>query len=316
SVEISGLPCSTDINGNPVPTTVVVPVGGSSDAIVCEVGVTCPAGTNITVTVTGTAVPSASVACALDSRGQPIRTAPSTCSASVACQALSCSIAGDTPVRGNTTHSYGSTASPAGGTVTHNWSVGGNGIINGSTTGASVSVTAGASGSFTLTDNLTRNGSPGRCDLTVTVNACNPKICVTEEVVCSPSGGVCGDGLPYCGIETGMTGAGFCYRVIVENCGNDVLNDVTVTNADLGSGSLPGFPTTLGIGEKATNFFPKTWSSDGTHDSTATASGVSASSGLRTNATSTVTVVVVPIGVACDITVTSPFDQDNNPNDN
>src|SRR5207247_9575052 len=89
-----------------------------------------------------------------------------------------------------------------------------------------------------------------------------------------------------------------------------------VTNADRGSGSLPRFPTTLAIGEKATNFFPKTWSNDGTHVSTVTASGVGASSGLRTNATDTATAVVVPIGVACDLTLSSQFDQDNNPNDN
>src|SRR5207247_9629430 len=84
SVEINGLPCSTDINGSPIPTTVAVPAGGSSDAIVCEVELTCPAVANITVTVTGAVVPSGSVACALDSRGQPIRTAPSRLSASVA----------------------------------------------------------------------------------------------------------------------------------------------------------------------------------------------------------------------------------------
>ena len=89
------MPCSTDINGSPIPTTVAVPAGGSSDAIVCEVELTCPAGTNITVTVTGTVVPSASVTCALDSRGQPIRTASSTFSASVACQApTTCRVTG------------------------------------------------------------------------------------------------------------------------------------------------------------------------------------------------------------------------------
>src|SRR5207247_1134778 len=103
----------------------------------------------------------------------------------------------------------------------------------------------------------------------------------------------CGDGLPYEDTATGMTGAGFCYRVIVENCGNDVLNDVTVTNADLGSGNLPGFPTTLAIGEKATNFFAKTCSSDGTHVSTVTAT------------------VVVPAGgssdaIVCEVEVTCP----------
>src|SRR5439155_9390 len=84
--------------------------------------------------------------------------------------APTCAITGDTPVCAATTHTYTSTISPGDGAVTHSWSIGGSGTINGSSTGASVSVTAGASGSFTLTDNITRDGCPGQCTLTVPIS--------------------------------------------------------------------------------------------------------------------------------------------------
>src|SRR5207249_10994477 len=59
---------------------------------------------------------------------------------------------------------------PAAGSVTHNWSIRGDGSITGTKDGPSVSVTAGASGSFTHTDNITRNGCPGQCTVTVPIN--------------------------------------------------------------------------------------------------------------------------------------------------
>src|SRR5213592_199640 len=67
-------------------------------------------------------------------------------------------------------HTYTSTVSPAGGTVTHSWTISGNGTIQGGTTGASVTVVATAAGSFTLTDTITREGCPGQCQQTITVN--------------------------------------------------------------------------------------------------------------------------------------------------
>src|SRR5207237_319871 len=91
-----------------------------------------------------------------------------------------CVITGDNPVCGLTTHTYTSTVSPAGGAVTHSWSISGDGTISASTTGSSVSVTAGASGSFTLTDNITREGCPGQCTLTVPVNP-NPTCVITGD---------------------------------------------------------------------------------------------------------------------------------------
>src|SRR5439155_8690 len=96
-----------------------------------------------------------------------------------------CSITGDSPVCAATTHTYTSTVSPADGVVKHSWSISGSGTINGSTTGASVSVTAGASGSFTLTDNITRDGCPGQCTLTVPISP-TPTCSITgDSPVCS-----------------------------------------------------------------------------------------------------------------------------------
>src|SRR2546425_41570 len=96
----------------------------------------------------------------------------------------SCQITGDSPVCGGTTHTYASTLQPAGGTITHNWSIDGNGTINGPKDGPSVSVTAGASGSFTLTDNITRDGCPGQCTLSVPINP-NPSCNISgDTLVC------------------------------------------------------------------------------------------------------------------------------------
>jgi hypothetical protein len=59
------------------------------------VEVTCPQGTNITVTVTGTAIASETVPCVFDSKGNAITTAPSSCSASVSCgQPVTCRVTG------------------------------------------------------------------------------------------------------------------------------------------------------------------------------------------------------------------------------
>src|SRR5438128_1509147 len=99
-----------------------------------------------------------------------------------------CNITGDKPVCTGTTHTYTSTVLPVGGTVTHSWLISGNGTINGSATGATVSVTAGASGTFTLTDNITREGCPGRCTLNVTVSP-NPTCTITGDTLDNP---VCG----------------------------------------------------------------------------------------------------------------------------
>jgi len=94
SVAIVGLPCSVDLDGNPIPTTVTIPAGGSSN-FVCSVEVVCPTGAQFSVTVTGSGVASTSVPCVFDVNGKAVTTAPSTCTASVSCaQAVTCRVTG------------------------------------------------------------------------------------------------------------------------------------------------------------------------------------------------------------------------------
>ena len=96
-----------------------------------------------------------------------------------------CSINGPAAVCAGTINTHASTITPAGGTITHSWSITGTGTINGSTTGASVSVIAGAAGSYTLTDNFIKDGNPGSCTKTVTVNAIPTCSITGPDVVCA-----------------------------------------------------------------------------------------------------------------------------------
>src|SRR5439155_18992502 len=79
SVAIVGLPCSTDINGNPLLTTVNVAAGATAGPFVCSVDVTCPAGAEFDVPVTGTAVASVSQPCIYTTTGVAVETSPSDC---------------------------------------------------------------------------------------------------------------------------------------------------------------------------------------------------------------------------------------------
>src|SRR5688572_2634901 len=236
--------------------------------------------------------------------------------------APTCAITGDNPVCTGTTHTYTSTVSPAGGTVTHSWTISGNGTINGSTTGASVSVTAGAAGTFTLTDNITRDGCPGQCTLTVTVQPCQPQIEVFKQVVCVGSDGKCqafSDDLTAQSSASGVRGAtcpGFCYRITVRNPSPDVpLVNVTVSDPDL---NLSGcsFATSLAPGASTSCVIANVERCT-SEVNTVTARGVSAFDSTQSaTATDTATVTVVPISVECTITLFSQFDDDGNPTDN
>jgi len=129
--------------------------------------------------------------------------------------------------------------------------------------------------------------------------------------VCAPAApGTCATATGYGETATGVTGAGFCYKIVVCNDGQDALNSVTVTDPDIPA-VAGAFPATLAIGQCETRFFSKTWPV-GTHVNTVTANGVGASSGIRTNDTDTATAIVVPISVECSILLHSAQDQDAN----
>jgi len=102
-----------------------------------------------------------------------------TCTASVRSNPNpTCDINPKNAVCGGSTNTYTATVSPSGGTVTHSWSLVGNGTIVGLSTAASVTAVAGASGSYTLTDNITRDGCPGQCNVTIPVNP-NPNCSIS-----------------------------------------------------------------------------------------------------------------------------------------
>src|SRR5262249_37191743 len=82
---ITGLPCSTDASGAPIPTSVFIAAGGSTQ-IICLVTVTCPSGNTFNVTVQGSAHASTAFPCVFNSQGQLIQTSPSCFSASGSCQ--------------------------------------------------------------------------------------------------------------------------------------------------------------------------------------------------------------------------------------
>jgi hypothetical protein len=189
---------------------------------------------------------------------------------------------------------------------------------------ATITVPAGFCGTitdhFTVTaDSICGGAAPSVTtpDCTVTVN-CPPEICVTKQVTCSPaSPGVCDDSLTYGESAAGVEGAtkpSFCYKIVVTNCGQDSLHNVTISDPD-----LPGLtvPATLTIGQSVTLFASHSWGvSDSPHVNTVTVNGVGDSSGISVSDSDDATVTVVPISVICAVTLIASNDQDNNPNDN
>ena len=143
---------------------------------------------------------------------------------------------------------------------------------------------------------------------------CTPKICVYKGVLCGP--GPCSPTNDYLKVDTGINGASFCYRIIVENCGTITLTNVQVTDTVLGdpnnSQLLSGFPTTLLPGETATNTYSKTWGAGSTTGTTNfnTVNAVGTGNGVTTNATDMAEAITVPIGVSCEIQLYATFDQD------
>jgi hypothetical protein len=222
-----------------------------------------------------------------------------------------CTIAGLNPAACGSTNTYTSTVLPAGGTVTHSWSITGTGTIQGSATASSVTVVSGGNGSFALTDNITRDGCPGQCSLTVT-NICAPKICLTKDVACAPASGICDGTLTYGDTATGVANSAnpaFCYKLVVSNCGDDALTNVTVNDPQLG-GVIIG-PISLAVGDSVTGYFKQSWGV-GSHTNTAIASGVGAGSGITVTDTNSAVAIVLDINITCDVTLESAIDLETN----
>jgi uncharacterized repeat protein (TIGR01451 family) len=187
-------------------------------------------------------------------------------------------------------------------------------------------VPANFCGRLTNTVTVTANDACGRVvgpdtAFCITDIPCPPDICVTKEVACAPVT----DNLPancvglaYAKSATGIFGptnqTAFCYRIVVHNCGVAVLTNVMVIDTNLagGSGVLVGFPTTLNVGQRVTNYFSKNDWGVGTHTNTVTASGNSQATGQFTNKTDTAVARLLPISVECRITLSSTVNQTTN----
>jgi hypothetical protein len=185
-----------------------------------------------------------------------------------------------------------------------------------------------------VTDTVTASGKDSctgkpvtaNASCTTTVQVCPPQICVTKQVACVPQGfnGVCNDSIgSYGPTAVGVAGPNqqpaFCYKIVVTNCGQDVVTNLTISDPD-----LPGLtiPSSLAIGQSVTNFASKSWPV-GSHTNTVTVSGVGASTGISACSTpgavchASAVAIVVPISLTCSIELFAPgIDMDSNPTDN
>ncbi len=144
-----------------------------------------------------------------------------------------------------------------------------------------------------------------------------PKIAITKEVICKPTGTACSTlGSAYNGQKTassftlGSLCPTFCYRIIITNNGQLPLHNVVVSDPLFG-GALPGYPSTLAVGASATNFFSTNLCVN--TQNTATTSGVG-SDNTTVTASDTANVIIGTAGLSCQATVSSPDDVDGVPN--
>lgn len=148
-----------------------------------------------------------------------------------------------------------------------------------------------------------------------------PKVCVTKGIICGPQGTpnpVCNPNQTYLKVDTGVNGAAFCYRIIVSNCGDATLTNLTVVDTQLGTLDFSSYVPLL-PGQSATNTYSKSYGNPSSATGTTNVNVVTVTgtgNGITTNATDTATAITVPIGVRCSILLFSSEDLDNNPTDN
>jgi hypothetical protein len=123
--------------------------------------------------------------------------------------------------------------------------------------------------------------------------------CLTSNE-CANAGSCSHDIGLYAPTATGVKDAGFCYVIAITNSGQVALDNVVVTDSQLGSNL--GFPTTLAVGQSATRFFEKDYPGVvGNVRNTATVSGQSASTTV--SATTNAVVTLKNLALSCSKTV-------------
>jgi len=152
---------------------------------------------------------------------------------------------------------------------------------------------------------------------------CPPSIEVVKEVVCANPNvpdPTCDGTLTYADSAAGVVGSAgdtrsFCYKFTITNTGQDVLNNVTLTDDVIGNITLPADGLTLDPGESTIAYASHSAPVGDNQVNTATASGHGAASNTDVSDTDTATVSVAYIAVECELQLSSADDQDNNPSD-
>jgi hypothetical protein len=103
------------------------------------------------------------------------------------------------------------------------------------------------------------------------------------------------------GVKSGETCPSFCYRIRVTNCGEEVLNNVTVTDNRLNISGC-NFPTTLNVGQTVECIIAGVEHCTGV-TTTVTASGVGAISGTPVSTNDSAAVIVREIDLTCELFV-------------
>jgi hypothetical protein len=155
------------------------------------------------------------------------------------------------------------------------------------------------------------------CSQTIMIRACAPCLAVDKQIACLLPAGQCGT---FSDSATGVRGTkdpGFCYRIIVSNCGAVSLTNMMVLDDKLGDLTASFFTSRLEPllpGEARTRYFSKSWGVDTTN--TVTATGKATSTGQMLTNVDMAVAHVVQANVNCQSFVFSPYDIDTSANDN
>jgi hypothetical protein len=130
---------------------------------------------------------------------------------------------------------------------------------------------------------------------------CVPVIEVEKDIVCKLPGTACSDATGYSqtatGVKVGNDCPAFCYRIIVRNAGNEVLNSVTVNDSQSYTSCESTFPTTLAVGASFTNFCTRSQCNSTTN--TVIARGTGATSGITVADTNDAVAIVKSASISC-----------------
>src|SRR5207247_2081482 len=137
-------------------------------------------------------------------------------------------------------------------------------------------------------------------------------------VACLLPGDVCGPfGKIAFGFRSDTQLPAFCYRICVQNCGSNTLNNLTVIDTQLGNITTNFFAspaTTLAPMQSVCQFYHASWAVDTTNR--VVVSGRDVESGFTVTTNDMAVAIVDTAGITCQLIAFSPDDQDGLPTDN